>query len=84
MNMPIKSEAALAKGLTPKYGGIDTWCALTGMSVRGTYDHLAAGNLVAVKVGTRTLINIEKGLAWLEAQPPARIKPQKPRKSANN
>ena len=81
MSLSIKSETALAKGLTPKYGGIDTWCALTGMSVRGTYDRLAAGDLVAVKVGSRTLLNIEKGLAWLETQPQAQIKPQVRRKS---
>ena len=83
MNLPMKSETALAKGLTPKYGGIDTWCALTGMSVRGTYDRLAAGDLIAVKVGTRTLINIEKGLAWLENQPQAQIKAQVRRKTNN-
>jgi hypothetical protein len=52
------------------------------MGRRATYDALGHGHLKAVKVGTRTLINIEKGLAWLEAQPAAQIRPQKPRKSA--
>ena len=70
--------------LTPKFGTIDTWCALTGMGRRATYDALGHGHLKAVKAGTRTLIKIEEGLAWLESLPPANIRPQKPRKSTNN
>ncbi len=65
---------------TPKFGSIDTWCALSGMGRRATYDALGHGHLKAVKAGTRTLINIEKGLAWLESLPAAQIRPQKPRK----
>lgn len=69
-------------GVTPKYGSIDTWCALTGMGRRATYDALGHGHLKAVKAGSRTLINIEKGLIWLESLPAAQIKPMKPRKAA--
>ncbi len=82
MNSATVSGAPV--GVTPKYGSIDTWCALTGMGRRATYDALGHGHLKAVKVGARTLINIEKGLAWIEAQPPAVIRPMKPRKSSNN
>jgi hypothetical protein len=67
--------------LSPKFGSIDTWCLLSGMGRRATYDALGHGNLKAVKAGTRTLINIEKGLAWLESLPAAQIRPQKPRKA---
>ena len=71
----------VSAGVSPKYGTIDTWCILTGMGRRATYDALGHGHLRAVKVGARTLINIEKGLAWLDAQPTAQIRPQKTRKS---
>lgn len=62
---------------TPKFGTIDTWVALSGISRRTTYELLGRGHLQARKVNTRTLINIEHGLAWLEAQPQAKIKPQR-------
>lgn len=67
---------------TPRYGSIDTWCALTGMGRRATYDALGHGHLRARKVGTRTLIDIEAGLAWIESLPPAQIKPQSRRNAA--
>jgi hypothetical protein len=57
--------------ITPIFGGIDTWCALTDMSRRKTYDLLAEGILHAVKVGDRTLVDIEHGLAYLRELPPA-------------
>lgn len=69
-------------GVTPKYGTIETWMALSGMGRRATYDALGNGHLKAVKAGSRTLINIEKGITWLESLPPAQIRPQKPRKVA--
>jgi hypothetical protein len=72
---PKNSEAM--PEFTPKFGGINIWCALTGMSVRATYDRLGTGDLNGVKVGTRTLVDIEKGLEWLRAQPPVQIKPQR-------
>lgn len=81
MNVTISQPGSNA-GITPKFGSIDTWCMISGMGRRATYDALGHGHLKAVKAGTRTLINIEKGLAWLESLPPAQIRPQKPRKAA--
>jgi hypothetical protein len=78
-NQPI---ATTVPALTPKFGTIDTWIALSGMGRRTTYDELGRGNLRAVKVGTRTLINIEAGLAWLHSQPAARIRAPKQRIAA--
>lgn len=69
-------------GMMPKYGTIETWMALSGMGRRATYDALGHGHLKAVKAGSRTLIKIEKGLAWLESLPPAVIRPQKARSAA--
>ncbi len=68
--------------LTPKFGTIDTWIALSGMGRRTTYDELGRGNLRAVKVGTRTLINIEAGLAWIASRPAAQIRAPKQRAAA--
>ncbi len=63
--------------IEPKYGTIDTWILLTGIGRRTTYDLLGNGVLQSVKVGNRTLINIEKGMEWLASQPAAQIKAPK-------
>jgi hypothetical protein len=52
------------------------------MGRRTTYDELGRGNLRAVKVGTRTLINIEAGLAWIASRPAAQIRAPKQRAAA--
>jgi hypothetical protein len=59
---------------TPRFATIDNWCALSGMGRRVTYDELGRGNLKAIKVGTRTLVDVEAGLAWLRARPTAVIR----------
>ncbi|WP_297370036.1 hypothetical protein [Acidocella sp.] len=81
--MKSPSNAAVVDTL-PIFGTIEKWCSLTGMGRRATYDALGHGHLIAVKVGTRTLINIAKGLVWLEAQPTAQIRPQRRREPANS
>jgi hypothetical protein len=47
------------------------------MGRRVTYDELGRGNLKAVKVGARTLIDVEAGLAWLRSRPAAAIRAPK-------
>lgn len=65
---------------TPKYAPIKPdWCAISGMSRRKTYEELGNGNLKAIKVGTRTLIDVEAGLAWLRTLPAAQIRPSRAR-----
>jgi hypothetical protein len=76
------SSESTSPAPTPRFGTIDCWCAISGMGRRATYDALGRGDLRAVKVGTRTLINIEKGLAWLESRPAAQIKAPKQRNAA--
>ena len=80
--MTITSQSV--SSVAPKFGTIDTWTTLSGTGRRATYDALGHGHLKAVKAGTRTLIKIEEGLAWLESLPPANAAPRKPRKSTNN
>ena len=78
----MKPEPTQNSALSPKFGTIDTWMQISGMGRRTTYDELGRGNLKAVKAGTRTLVNIEAGLAWLAALPPAQIRAPKQRVAA--
>ena len=59
---------------TPKYSPIQNWCALSGMGRTSTYAALGRGDLRAIKAGSRTLIDVEAGLAWLASLPAARIR----------
>jgi hypothetical protein len=63
-----------------KYCTIEDWITMTGMSRRVVYERLGSGDLAAKKVGARTLIDCEAGLAWLESLPSAKIRA--PRKAA--
>lgn len=61
---------------TPAFAAITpTWLAISGMSRSATYRALGRGELRAIKLGSRTLIDVEAGLAWLRSQPLARIAP---------
>jgi hypothetical protein len=44
------------------------------MSRTATYYALGRGDLKAIKVGARTLIDVEAGLAWLRSLPAAEIR----------
>ena len=68
---------------TPKYAPIEPdWRIISGMARRTTYEKLGTGELKAIKVGTRTLIDVEAGLAWLRSLPVAQIRPPRERKIA--
>ncbi len=55
----------------PLYAKVPDWCQLSGMGRTSTYEALGRGDLRAVKVGTRTLIDVVHGLEWLASLPPA-------------
>jgi hypothetical protein len=57
-----------------RYTTIPDWQTLTGMNRSATYVALAAGHLRAVKLGRRTLIDVQHGLAWMDSLPPANIR----------
>ena len=57
----------------PKFAQIPHWCAISGLNRTATYTALGRGDLKAVKVGKRTLIDVDAGLAWLRSQPAAKI-----------
>lgn len=67
---------------TPRYAPIPTWCGISGMSRTATYEALGRGDIRAIKLGARTLIDVEHGLAWLASQPPAQI--ATPRRSGDS
>jgi hypothetical protein len=64
----------VATSPTRKFATIDDWCVISGMSRRVTYEKLGTGDLKAVKLGARTLIDVEAGLTWLRSLPPAKIR----------
>jgi excisionase family DNA binding protein len=68
--------------LQPKYCSITQLCALTGMGRRTVYDLLGSGDLRAIKLGAKTLVDVEYSLAYLRSRPPAAIRPPRPRHQA--
>jgi len=67
---------------TPKFASIEAWCAISGLSRRVTYERLGSGELKAVKVGSRTLVDCDAGLAWLRSLPPPAIRAPRQRERA--
>lgn len=61
----------------PRYATIQNWTGMSGMGRTTTYDEIGRGNLRAIKVGARTLIDVEHGFAWLASLPPASIRAPK-------
>jgi hypothetical protein len=66
----------------PAYCSIDAWLAMSGMGRRNVYAELGLGNLRAIKVGSRTLIDVEFSMAWLRSRPPAVIRAPRARQQA--
>jgi hypothetical protein len=62
---------------TPKFAPLPQWCVMSGMSRTATYNALGRGDLKAIKVGTRTLLDVDAGLTWLRSQPAAQIRAPK-------
>jgi hypothetical protein len=63
--------------ILPKFTPIQRWLKLSGMSRTGCYNALARGHLKAIKLGSRTLIDVEAGLAWLRSLPAPQIRAPK-------
>lgn len=53
----------------PPFVQINDWIALSGMSRTVTYGHIKSGNIVARKVGGRTLIETGPSFAWMRSLP---------------
>jgi hypothetical protein len=61
----------------PKFAPLPQWCAISGMSRTASYNALGRGDLKAIKVGARTLVDVDAGLAWLRSLPAAQIRAPK-------
>jgi hypothetical protein len=70
MRKALKRSGAI----TPAFTTIENWCVISGMGRRSTYAALGRGDLRAIKAGTRTLIDVEHGLAYMRSLPPAKIR----------
>ena len=68
---------------TPRYASISGWCALSGMGRSSVYEALGRGDLRAIKLGVRTLIDVEHGLGWLASMAAAKITTGRSRRSAS-
>ncbi len=66
----------------PQFATINDWCAISGMGRTATYDEIGRGNLKAVKVGDRTLIDVPHGLDYLRSRPAAQIRAPRQRSAA--
>jgi hypothetical protein len=51
------------------YESIAAWSKRSGMTVGSIYQRLKSGELRGVKLGRRTLIDVQRGLQWLENDP---------------
>lgn len=67
------SPTSLAGATYPAYATIPGWCAISGMKRSTTYHEISRGNLRAIKLGARTLLDVGHGLAWLATLPLATV-----------
>ncbi len=68
------SPTSPAGAAYPAYATVPGWCNISGMKRSTTYHEISRGNLRAVKLGARTLLDVPHGLAWLASLPPATIR----------
>jgi len=67
------SPTSPAGAAYPAYATVPGWCAISGMKRSTTYHEISRGNLRAIKLGARTLLDVRHGLAWLETLPLATV-----------
>ncbi len=58
----------------PPFVTIERWTALSTMSRRATFVHIAKGHIVAHKVGRRTLVDVAASIAWIRSRPAPKIR----------
>ncbi len=60
--------------VVPKYVAIPDWVKMSGMGRTKTFHHIGTKDLRAVKLGSRTLIDVDHGLKWMASLPEAEIR----------
>lgn len=71
----VLAEVPVRTAAFPVRATVNDWCKLSGMGRSATYEALGRADLHAVKLGSRVLIDVPHGLAWLDSLPPAAIRP---------
>ncbi len=71
----VAGNSPLTSSNFPAYAGLPEWCRISGMGRSKAYEALGAGHLRAVKLGVKTLIDVQHGLTWLGSLPQATIRP---------
>ena len=70
----VNQESIAPKAAFPAFATIPNWLQISGMGRTSTYEALSKGNLRAVKLGSRTLIDVEHGLCWIRNLPAADVR----------
>jgi excisionase family DNA binding protein len=60
----------------PRYAPVTRACALLGIGRTKLYDYAGRGKIRIVKVGARSLVDIDQALNWMATLPTAAIAPQ--------
>ncbi|MBB2170443.1 hypothetical protein HLH36_19280 [Gluconacetobacter aggeris] len=68
------SSSSKDAGQTPRYMAINPFCAFSGLTRYKLYELLGTGDIRAIKVGKRTLIDVEQALTWLASRPVAQFR----------
>lgn len=68
--------------MTPAFATVIDWTKISGIGRSKTYYLLTTGELRALKVGKRTLIDVQHGLNWLRSLPAAEVNCARARKAA--
>ena len=54
-----------------RYGTVDEWVRITGISRSETYRRIKSGDLIARKLGRSTILDFTAGFAFIQSLPPA-------------
>ena len=68
-----REQGLQTPAIPPKYAPIPVWNGISGMGRTATYEALGRGDLRAINLNSRTLIDVEHGLAYLGSLPTAEI-----------
>ena len=66
----------MTQNQSPAFASVADWCRLSGMGRTAIYHALSRGDLRARKVGSKTLIDVQHGMAWLHSLPLASVRLQ--------
>lgn len=65
----MKTSQSSEKRETPVYVTVKKWTQLSGLSRSKTYQLLASGEVLAIRVDARTLIDFKQATEWLASRP---------------